>query len=143
MAKHLMTDDDILAQVPAARQRARRARLSHPHAAAVRFEQAGRRLHVQLTNGAALVIPVRLVVSLRDATDQDLATVSVGAAGIGLRWEGLDQDLTIAGLAKVALGSQVLLRASGAAGGAARTPAKIRAARRNGRKGGRPRKVAL
>jgi hypothetical protein len=143
MAKHLMTDDDILAQVPAARQRARRARLTHPHAAAVRFERAGRRLHVQLTNGAALVIPVELIASLRDATDQDLATVSVGAAGIGLRWEGLDQDLTIAGLAKVALGSRVLLRASGSVGGAARTPAKIRAARRNGRKGGRPRKVAL
>ena len=143
MAKHLMTDDEILAQVPAARQRARRARLTHPHAAAVRFERAGRRLHVQLTNGAALVIPVELIASLRDATDQALATVSVGAAGIGLRWEGLDQDMTIAGLAKVALGSRVLLRASGAAGGAARTPAKIRAARRNGRKGGRPRKVAL
>ena len=143
MAKHLMTDDAILAQVPAARQRARRARLTHPHAAAVRFERAGRRLHVQLTNGAALVIPVELIASLRDATDQALATVSVGAAGIGLRWEGLDQDLTIAGLAKVVLGSRVLLGASGGGGGAARTPAKIRAARRNGRKGGRPRKVAL
>jgi len=143
MARHLMTDDEILAQVPAARQRARRARLTHPHAAAVRFERAGRRLHVQLTNGAALVIPVELIASLRDATDQALATVSVGAAGIGLRWEGLDQDMTIAGLAKVALGSRVLLGASGAAGGAARTPAKVRAARRNGRKGGRPRKVAL
>ena len=143
MARHLTTDDDILAQVPAARQRARRARLMHPHAAAVRFERAGRRLHVQLTNGAALVIPVELIASLRNATDQALATVSVGAAGIGLRWESLDQDLTIAGLAKVVLGSRVLLGASGAAGGAARTPAKIRAARRNGRKGGRPRKVAL
>ncbi len=137
------TDSAILAQIPAARRRARRAQMSQPHAIAARFERNGRRLHVTLSNGAALVIPVQLIASLRDATDQALATVSVGAAGIGLHWEGLDEDLTIAGLAKIVLGTRTLFRASGSAGGASRTPAKIRAARRNGRKGGRPRKAAL
>lgn len=135
-------DSAIVAQIPAARRRARRAQISQPHAIAARYERAGRRLHVSLSNGAALVIPVQLIASLREATDQELATVSVGAAGIGLHWEGLDEDLTIAGLAKIVLGTRTLFQASGSAGGASRTLAKIRAARRNGKKGGRPRKVA-
>ena len=139
----LITDGDILAQLPAARQRARRARLSQPHASAVRFERSGRRLHVTLSNGAVLTIPVELIASLRNATDRELAAVSVGAAGIGLHWEALDEDLTIAGLTRIALGDRTLLRASGSAGGSARSAAKIRAARRNGRKGGRPRKATF
>ncbi len=140
MAKPL-TDRAILAQIPAARRRAHRAQISEPLAAAAHFERSGRRLHVTLSNGAALVIPIQLIASLRKASDAELATVSVGAAGIGLHWEGLDEDLTIAGLAQIALGTRTLFRASGSAGGSVRTPAKIRASQRNGRKGGRPRKV--
>lgn len=142
MARSL-TDGAILAQIPAARRRARRAQISQPLATAARFERSGRRLHVTLSNGAEVVIPVELIASLRNASDQELATVSVGAAGIGLRWEALDEDLTIAGLAKIVLGTRTLFRASGSAGGSVRTPAKIRAARRNGRKGGRPRKTEV
>ena len=46
---------------------------------------------------------------------------------------------TVAGLARMVLGTQGLLRAAGSVGGAVRTRAKARAARLNGRKGGRPR----
>lgn len=138
MARRMIRDEDILAQVPAAR---RRAQAAHPIAAKVRFERAHRRLHVTLTNGASLIVPIDLIASLRRASDLDLAEVSVGVAGVGLRWERLDEDLSISGLARVALGRQVLLRASGAAGGDSRTAAKVQASRVNGLKGGRPRKV--
>jgi len=100
-----------------------------------------RRIQVTLTNGALLSVPVDLIASLRQAEDKDLAGVSVGVAGVGVRWEGLDEDLSIAGLARMALGGRILLQASGAAGGSVRTAAKAVAARRNGKKGGRPRKV--
>ena len=94
-----------------------------------------------LSNGTTFTVPVDLVPSLRQASDAELADVRLGPAGVGLRWERLDEDLTIAGLARVALGREVLLSASGAVGGAARSAAKSRASRANGRKGGRPRKV--
>lgn len=138
MAERVIHDRDILAQIPAAR---RRARDSHPVAAGARYDCAHRCLHVTLTNGAALLVPIDLIALLRRATDRDLAEVSVGVAGVGVRWERLDEDLSLSGLARVALGRQILLRASGAAGGASRTPAKAEASRANGRKGGRPRKA--
>lgn len=142
MAEHRsVSDREVLAQIPAARRRAARARASQPHVARARYERAGRQLHLTLTNGTALALPVDLVGTLRGWDDTDLAEVTVGAAGVGLRWPRRDADLSIAGLLHSAFGARTLLRASGAAGGAARSAAKAAAARRNGRKGGRPRKA--
>ena len=139
MGKTTISDQEILAQIPAARRRAQRALRTQPHAAGVRYDRALRTIQLTLTNGVILAVPVQLVAALRHATDRDLAEVAVGAAGVSLRWDRLDVDLGVAGLAQAALGRHTLLRAAGAAGGAARTPAKVRAARLNGRKGGRPR----
>ena len=143
MTKRIASDTEVRAQIPAARQRARRIRRHMPHAKTAYFERAARRIVVVLTNGASLVIPVGLVPGLRAASDKDLAEVVVGPAGVGLRWDRLDADLTVAGLARLALGPQVLLRAAGAAGGTVRTSAKARAARLNGLRGGRPRKTEV
>ena len=138
MARRLMSDGEILGQIPAARQR---TQLAHPTAMKARYDRPARRLHVTFTNGTTLVVPVDLISSLRRVADTDLAAVKVGVAGVGLRWDDLDEDLSIEGLTRIALGRRVLLRAAGAAGGASRSPAKVQAARRNGLKGGRPRKV--
>src|SRR5689334_17152424 len=117
MAKTRMSDDTILAQIPTARRRAERSRKSQPHAAEARYERAGRRLHLTLTNGAEIVVPVSLIPSLRAKADVDLADVTVGPAGVGLHWERLDEDLSVSGLLRFVVGSRALLRASGAAGG--------------------------
>lgn len=137
-----LTDSKILAQVPAARQRAKHANPTSPHAKQARFDRTHRVVHIVLTNGAAFTVPVDLVSALHAASDKELANIRVGPGGLGLRWEGLDADLSVAHLATVALGADVLLRAAGAAGGSARTAAKSRASRLNGLKGGRPRKRA-
>lgn len=142
MAKRSLSDAEILAQVPAARQRAQRKLLTEPHAQRARFDKGHRTLHVMLTNGAAFQIPIDLIPALKAVSGKELADVKVGPAGVGLRWERLDADLSVAALASAALGSTVLLRAAGSLGGSARTRAKQRAARRNGQKGGRPRKTA-
>lgn len=140
MARRTLTDSEILAQLPAARQRAERALRSSPHAQRARFDRAHRVFHVLLTNGASFTVPVDLVQTLHDASDKELADVRVSAAGLGLRWERLDADLSVAHLAAMAFGTEILLRAAGSAGGSARTSTKARAARLNGLKGGRPRK---
>jgi len=142
MTRPSPSDRQILAQLPAARLRAQRAQRTMPHAEQVRYDRSSRRLHIQLTNGAALAIPIGLVPSLRAASDRDLREVTVGPAGVGLRWERLDADLTVASLLRSVVGTQTLLRVAGSAGGAARTTAKARAARLNGLKGGRPRSTA-
>ena len=139
MIRRFLTDAEIRAQIPAARRRAERLLRTTPHAERARYDRRARQLHIQLTNGAGLVIPIALIPGLRAAADKDLGEVEVGPVGIDLHWERLDADITVASLARLVLGTQGLLRAAGSAGGAARTKAKARAARLNGRKGGRPR----
>lgn len=138
MAKHRISDAEILAQLPAAEARARRSLRTMPHAAAARYERQKRVLRVELTNGSSFSLPVSMVPELSKATDAALAEVEVGAAGLGLHWERLDVDLSVAGLARLVLGTRTLLQAAGAAGGLSRSSAKAEAARVNGRKGGRP-----
>lgn len=142
MSKRRISDAEILAQIPRAEARAARARRTQPHAESARYERKSRMLHIRLTNGSGLSIPVVLLPELARAADPDLADVTVGPAGIGLHWKRLDADLSVAGIARLALGAHTLLRAAGTAGGLVRSAAKADAARRNGKLGGRPRKTA-
>lgn len=139
MAKSHVSDADILAQIPAALARASRSRRTKPHAQSARYDHRTRTLRVDLTNGAAFILPVSLIPELARASDVELAEVEVAPAGIGLHWERLDVDLTVAGLARAAFGTRALMQAAGAAGGRVRSAAKAVAARENGKKGGRPR----
>lgn len=139
MVKPTLTDRQVLSQVPSARDRARRALHSIPHADQARYHRRSRSLQVRLRNGAALSIPIDLVPALRTADDRDLEEVVVGPAGVGLRWSRLDVDLSVTGLVRLIFGTRALMQMAAAAGGAARTTAKVEAARRNGRKRGRPR----
>ena len=114
--------------------------IPEPHASSARYDRRRRILHVGLTNGGGFSVPVELITDPRSAADRDIATVAVGAAGVGLHWERLDVDLSVAGLARAVLGAAALMKAAGAAGGTVRSAAKSEAARRNGKKGGRPAK---
>jgi hypothetical protein len=142
MDRPMLTDAEVLAQIPAARRRARQALKTEPHAKRAWYDPRDRTLHLTLINGAGIVIPVTMIEEFRNVPDRQLAEVEVDFAGVGLHWEELDADLSVVGLARLALGSRVLLRAAGSAGGASRSAAKTKAARRNGRKGGRPRRQA-
>ncbi len=131
-----LTDADILAQIPAARER---ARTSGGVAVGVRYRRTRGHLEIALASGATLLIPAALVPALHGLTRTALSQVVITTAGMGLSWERAGVDLSVAGLAQLALGRHTLLRAAGAAGGSARSPAKTRASRLNGRRGGRPR----
>jgi hypothetical protein len=129
----------FMAEYEAARRRTQRAMRERPYAAAASVDSRARMLNVRLLNGCAFLIPVDVIPELRSLSDRDLEKVQVWPGGVGLRWDKQDIDLSVVGLARLALGGTNLLRAAGAAGGSARTPAKAAAARANGRKGGRPR----
>ena len=86
--------------------------------------------------------PVSLIEGLAGHKDQDIAAVAITGAGFGLHWDRLDIDLSIPGLMAGLFGTKVWMDSQRAAvGGTARSDAKSAAARRNGAKGGRPRKA--
>jgi hypothetical protein len=138
MVKHLMTDREILAQIPEARARAEAAKTSEPHASAARYDRRRRLLNVSLTNGGSFSLPVGAIPALESATDEQLASVELGPYGVALHWESLDADVSVAGLAQTLFGTRTLMRVAGASGGASKSEAKVQAARLNGLKGGRP-----
>ena len=111
---------------------------SEPRAASARYDQLARRIVVELTNGSAFAFPARLGQGLEAATDEQLAQVAILGAGYGLHWEALDVDLSIPGLAAGLFGTKAhMARIAGRSTSAA----KAAAARANGAKGGRPRKI--
>ncbi|MDP2956208.1 MAG: DUF2442 domain-containing protein [Longimicrobiales bacterium] len=142
MAKVVLTDSEVRAQIPGARMRA--IADDGPRARSVRYDAPSGRLMVELTDGCLLGFPAEVAQGLRGAAPEDLAQGEVALGGRALRWERLDADLLVAGLVRGLFGSRRwmrdLAREWGARGGRARSEAKATAARRNGRKGGRPRR---
>jgi hypothetical protein len=70
--------------------------------------------------------------------------VEVLGQGYGLHWEKLDVDLSIPGLLAGLFGTKAFMdRQRAARAGASTSQVKAEAARQNGRKGGRPPKVAV
>ena len=136
------TESEILAQIPAARARAARARRAGRRASSATYDAQRRRVVVELTNGYLLGVPVAAVPALANATVAQLAAVEVSPGGGGLRWETLDVDLSVPGLLLAALGRAEQRRELARLAGQVRSEAKAAAARVNGARGGRPRKAA-
>lgn len=89
-----------------------------------------------LSGGFAFGFPPRAVESLQGATAQGLSQVRISPSGDGLHWDRLDVDVSLKGLILRALN---LREWAPRILGQIRSEAKARAARLNGRKGGRPR----
>jgi hypothetical protein len=112
-------------------------------AAAAHYDQPSGRVVVDLTNGCAYAFPARLVQDLQGASDQDLAQVEVDGMGFNLHWPTLDADLYVPALLAGVFGTRAwMTRELARLAGQATSPAKAKAARANGAKGGRPRKAA-
>jgi hypothetical protein len=127
------------AQIDAAIARGRTARLTEPRARAARYDGRLGRVIVDLTNGCTFAFPPRFVQGLEEATDEQLAEIEILGAGYGLHWEALDADLSIPGLLAGLFGTKAFMARQA---GQATSPAKAAAARANGAKGGRPRRLA-
>ncbi len=117
----------------------RRAAGSEPRAAHARYSGREHALRIGLTNGAMITLPVRLIPELRRAARHDVRTVEILGRGGGLHWERLDLDLSVPGLLSSMFAGPEWLAELGRVGGRKSSAAKAAAARRNGRKGGRPR----
>jgi hypothetical protein len=135
------SDAELDRQIAAARPHSRIAGADEPRAAAARFDRTTGRLEIELADGCLFAIPTRLIQGLRDAAPALIARVSVEGNGYALRWDELDVDYGVAGLLAGRLGSRVWMREHARKAGSVTSVAKARASRRNGKKGGRPRKA--
>lgn len=127
----------------AAREAGDLHRTAVPHAVSARLIRARRALHVVLSNGVEMSVPVDLLQDLQGASLTDLAEIEITPLGTGLHWPRLDADVLVEGLIHGVYGTRRWMAAQmGRAGGSSSSEAKAAAARRNGAKGGRPKKVA-
>ena len=117
----------------------RRAANTEPRAACVEYRAREHALSIELTNGAAITLPVKLIPALRQAGPPDVREVEILGRGSGLHWESLDLDLSVPNLLSSVFAGPEWLSELGRLGGRKSSAAKAAAARRNGRKGGRPR----
>lgn len=112
-------------------------------AVSARYDRHRKRVVVALDTGVEVTFPSQLAEGLADASPDDLTDIEVSPGGLGLHWPKLDADLYVPALLQGVLRSKSwMARQLGAEGGRSRTQLKAAAARANGRKGGRPKKVA-
>ena len=83
-------------------------------------------------------LPYNLLQGLESATPEQIAAVEVTPSGYGLHWESL--DLGVPELIAGVFGTKAWMTELGRLGGQVKSAAKEKAARENGKRGGRPRK---
>jgi hypothetical protein len=67
-------------------------------AAATRVWVEGRIVFVELSDGRIVGFPADRFRLLRDSTDEQLQEVTLRLNGYALRWESLDEDITVPGI---------------------------------------------
>ncbi|MHB1271447.1 MAG: DUF2442 domain-containing protein [Rhodanobacter sp.] len=113
------------------------------HAVSARYDRRSSRVVVNLSTGVQVAFPAALAEELAGASPVDLAAIEISPSGLGLHWPLLDADLYVPSLLVGIFGSKRWMAVQlGAAGGRSRSEAKTASSRKNGRKGGRPRKTA-
>ena len=105
------------------------------------FDSNTRKIRVELNTGLEIAFPPYAAQGLAQATDKALTNVHVTPFGLGLHWPDCDADLLVSGLVEGLLGTRSFMKLHLSRAGQSTSPAKAKAARQNGLKGGRPRKA--
>jgi len=113
-----------------------------PIARAARYDSRRGLIVITLQGGCEFGFPVALAEGLAGAPRSKLAKIAISPNGLGLHWPLLDADLFVPGLIEGAFGSNRWMQQIGKLGGASRSTSKAKAARENGKRGGRPRESA-
>jgi len=66
--------------------------------AAIKAWNKGRTIFVELTDGRIIGFPADRFKILKEATDKQLQKVKIRLNGYALRWEELDEDITVPGI---------------------------------------------
>ena len=125
-----------------ANQRARRKRDRIPWAVSAHYDRGNGRIVIGLNTQMDVAFPPHVVQGLENAKPSQLELIEITPSGFGLHFPKLDADVYLPALLDGFFGSKRWMAARlGALGGSSRSAAKASASRKNGRLGGRPKKV--
>lgn len=111
-------------------------------AAHAKYNDEDDTMRIVLTSGVRVDIPVAMIQGLAEAPRADRHRVEVSGIGHGLYWPTLDLDLSVPELLSGVFGTRAWMdRVRASRAGRTSSAAKAEASRRNGAKGGRPRKA--
>lgn len=137
-----LTEADVLAQIEAADKR---PKAEEPTAEAITFRSGPRRFNLLLASGTSVEFDADSLWELKGASLEELADVGLSPSGSAITWPKLDMDVSVAGLVLDLLGSpewrRALRRNVNRELARTKSEARARAARENGKRGGRPRKA--
>jgi len=126
----------------AANRRAKNLQLSIPRALAADYDRTSGRIVIRLSSGLDVSFSARDAQGLEHARPSQLELIEISPSGFGIHFPKLDADLYLPGLLEGFLGSKRWMASRlGQIGGKSRSSAKRAAAKVNGRRGGRPKKV--
>jgi hypothetical protein len=125
-------------QFKTANKRGAAAIVRGPVARAARYDARRALIVISLEGGCEFSFPTALAEGLADAPRSKLGKIEVSPNGLGLHWPQLDADLYVPALIEGAFGSRRWMQQIGELGGSARSVAKAKASRENGKRGGRP-----
>jgi hypothetical protein len=123
-------------EVRAERQHREDERSYWASATSVQYQADTDAITLKMQSGITVTIPLRLVDEISDAPASTLVSeLTLGIGGDALSVPTLDVDIAVSGLLRDLLGFNIQRM-----GGRAKSEAKAAAARKNGERGGRPRK---
>jgi len=125
-------------QIKAANKLGSAAIARGPVARAARYDARRALIVISLEGGCEFSFPTALAEGLTDAPRSKLRKIEISPNGLGLHWPQLDADLYVPALIEGAFGSRRWMQQIGELGGSARSAAKGKASRENGKRGGRP-----
>ena len=129
-------------QIDAAMVRARSFAPTDRRVISAEYEKRPDVVTLHFDDGIRLSIPRMKLQGLHAAETAQLARIEILGRGTGLHWPLLDVDHYVPGLINHVFGTSRWMAELGRRGGSATTKAKVVAARANGKKGGRPKRVA-
>jgi len=135
-----LTEENLRDQIAQAKQAWKTAEATEPRAESVHYNQSEDLIVIKLKNGAIFCFPPRLAQGLESASPEQLTDVWLPPSGSSVHWESLDVDFGIPELIAGIFGTKSWMAELGRKGGEATSSAKSAAARKNGKKGGRPKK---
>jgi DNA invertase Pin-like site-specific DNA recombinase len=135
-----LTPENLKEEIARAKAAGEKADATQPRAESVHYDKSDDLIVIRLRNGAIFSFPPRLAQGLEGASPEQLADSWIPPSGSSVHWESLDVDFSIPELIAGIFGTKSWMAELGRKGGQATSSAKSAAARKNGKKGGRPRK---
>ena len=106
------------------------------------YDEADDKIVIQLADEVEIRLPRKRLQGLENASIEDVSQIEIEGPGTGLVWPRLDVAHYVPGLFQGIFGTRKYMQDLGRIGGSRTSAAKAAAARKNAKKGGRPKSHA-